>query len=555
MTKMEFNLLDEAWIRVRLPDNSVREVSLTDALLHAHEYVDLAGETPGQDAAVLRLLLSVPLTIFYRVDAEGNAVPLASSDDALLRWRGLWMQGYFPEKPVRKYLTKWHERFWLFHPERPFWQVPEAAIGTEYKASKLNGEISESDNKARLFPLYAGEQKNMLTYAQAARWLLYVNAFDDTSSKPKGKNLPSVGAGWMGKIGFIQAEGKNLFETLLLNMTMLKDGKELWSEPRPCWELDEPRSGERTEIPVPDNFAQLLTLQSRRLLLRQEGGKVIGLTLLGGDFFQKENAFTEQMTIWRSVKAKKNEPINYVPQRHDASKKFWREFPSVFCEANGSRKPGIVQWIELLHRMLQKPHIVESKQLIHFKTVGTLYGDKDFFANDCYADSLSFQMKILDEMERRWRSRITGEIEKCETAARYVGELRRDLAVAGGFSYSDKTKGVLDKMTESVRSDFYFIVDEPFRQWLQSIDTEDDLDEKMEEWQRKCRNLAMTMGRRLVQESGSTALTGRMVEITKGKKELWTSAKAYNRFQYKMRKLYPQNKEEGGVLNGKTAGN
>ena len=73
MVKMEFNLLDEAWIRVRLPDNSVREVSLTDALLHAHEYVDLAGETPTQEAALLRLLLSIPLTIFYRVDEEGNA--------------------------------------------------------------------------------------------------------------------------------------------------------------------------------------------------------------------------------------------------------------------------------------------------------------------------------------------------------------------------------------------------------------------------------------------------------------------------------------------------
>ena len=64
MKEIEFNLLTELWVRVRLPDNSVQEVSLTDALLHAQDYVDLAGEMPTQDAAMLRLLLAVLFTVF-----------------------------------------------------------------------------------------------------------------------------------------------------------------------------------------------------------------------------------------------------------------------------------------------------------------------------------------------------------------------------------------------------------------------------------------------------------------------------------------------------------
>ena len=56
MQEIEFNLLTEPWVRVRLPDNTVQEVSLTDALVHAQEYMDLAGEMPTQDAAMLRLL-------------------------------------------------------------------------------------------------------------------------------------------------------------------------------------------------------------------------------------------------------------------------------------------------------------------------------------------------------------------------------------------------------------------------------------------------------------------------------------------------------------------
>ena len=83
---MEFNLLEEPWIRVRTPECTLKEVSLTDALLHAHEYAGLAGELPTQDVAVLRLLLAVLQTVFYRVDPEGNPSPLEDEEEAIDRW-------------------------------------------------------------------------------------------------------------------------------------------------------------------------------------------------------------------------------------------------------------------------------------------------------------------------------------------------------------------------------------------------------------------------------------------------------------------------------------
>ena len=76
MQEIEFNLLTEPWVRVRLPDNTVQEVSLTDALVHAQEYMDLAGEMPTQDAAMLRLLLAVLFTAFSRVTEVGEPEPL-----------------------------------------------------------------------------------------------------------------------------------------------------------------------------------------------------------------------------------------------------------------------------------------------------------------------------------------------------------------------------------------------------------------------------------------------------------------------------------------------
>lgn len=544
MQEIEFNLLDEPWLPVRLPDNTVKEVSLTDALLHAHEYIDLAGEMPTQDAAVLRLLLAVLITVFYRVDAQGTPDPVEDKKKAFARWQELWQPGRLPVAPIRDYLAQWHDRFWLFHPDRPFWQVPQAKGGTAYGAAKLNGEMSESSNKLRLFSAYSGTGKTELTYAQAARWLLCVNGYDDTSAKPKGKGLPSVGAGWLGKIGFIQAQGHNLFETLLLNLTMLKDGTEIWQENIPCWELETPRSAERCEIAQPDGLAQLLTLQSRRLLLQRTGDRVTGFSLLGGDFFPRENAFAEQMTIWRQPPDKTGKVV-FVPRRHDASKQFWREFPAVFCEGDSAKKPGVVLWVEKLQS--RRLNLLDPHRSICFKISGVQYGDKDFFINDSFCDTLTFHTSLLDAMETGLRDRIRLEIENCEQTALQIGNLARDLATAAG----DKN----DTASSAARAQYYFTIDQPFRRWLQSIDpAKGGVEEKITQWEETARTLAQQMGQQMVKASGDAAIVGRKVVLNAGKKNetsyLCTAPRAYNIFLARLRKIYPkeEQQEQGGTV-------
>ena len=528
MQEMEFNLLEEPWIRVRKPDCTVEEVSLTDALLRSHEYADLAGELPTQDVAVLRLLLAVLQTVFYRVDLEGRDAPLQEEDDALERWGLLWERRRLPEKPIREYLDAWRDRFWLFHPERPFYQVNEAQIGTEYGAKKLNGEISESENKYRLFQSYAGRKKNSLTYRQAARWLLYLNGFDDTSSKPKGKNLPSVGAGWLGKLGLLLAQGKTLAETLLLNLTLLKDGRELWDPPHPYWESDQPRTGERTEIPQPKDQAALLTLQSRRLILHREEGAVKGYRLLGGDFFQKENAFCEQMTLWRKSQEKKNAPIVFSPVRHDPSKQMWREFPLAFSAELSAHTPGIVGWVTALGELLGKGTLVK------FESVGVVYGDKDFFVNDAFVDSLTFHRDLLDAMGVGSVSKICREIENCEQIARAVGNLAQEVAKAGG--------GNGEGLSEVAKERFYFAIDQPFRRWLSGLDPEGDVEEAVSEWREQAKKIARQVGQALVEEAGPAALVGRR-ETVKEKVYFHAAPKAFNWFLRELRTIYG---EKGG---------
>ena len=535
MEQIEFNLLKEPWIRVRKPDCTVQEVSLTDALLCAHEFQDLAGELPTQDVALLRLMLAVLQTVFYRFDPEGNEAPVQSSGEALSRWRALWQMQRFPEKPIREYLDKWRERFWLFHPDRPFYQIPQARIGTEYGAAKLNGEVSESGNKLRLFATYAKQEKTAMTYAQAARWLLYINGFDDTSAKPKGKGLPSVGAGWLGRLGLLLAQGRNLMETLMLNLILLRDDGSIWEAPLPCWELEQPRCGERTQIPQPENAAQLLTLQSRRLLLQREGGLVTGYSLLGGDFFDRENAFCEQMTLWRKTQEKKNAPAFHQPRRHDPEKQFWREFPDAFPQDGEAHTPGIVRWIT----RLQGERCLERQRMVHFKSVGVVYGDKDFFVNDAFCDTLTFHLQLLDEMSRPCRKRVIAEIQNCEKLADQVGKLANRLAMAAG------DEGI--SQVRMAKEQFYFEIDQPFRRWLYQLDPQEDIDAAVESWREQAKRIARARGYAMVEAAGTSALVGRSVKDTKekDKKIYYCAPKAYHWFLYGVNQVY---REGGGSI-------
>ena len=175
MNETEFNLLDEPWIRVMDDNCQIKEVSLTDALLNAHKYKTLKGEMPTQDIVILRLMLAIVHTVFSRVDADSNEAELEEEDDAVDRWESLCSNRKLPETPVRESLEKWHERFLLFHPEKPFGQMAGLTYGTEYGAPKLNGEISESNHKVRVFSPYFGDTKESLTFSEAARWLLTLN--------------------------------------------------------------------------------------------------------------------------------------------------------------------------------------------------------------------------------------------------------------------------------------------------------------------------------------------------------------------------------------------
>ncbi len=80
----KFNLIDEPWVSVMTNDKGeTQEVSLAEIFQNAQQYKALAGDSPTQDFAVLRVLLAILHTVFSRFDAEGNAYNYFEIDEQL----------------------------------------------------------------------------------------------------------------------------------------------------------------------------------------------------------------------------------------------------------------------------------------------------------------------------------------------------------------------------------------------------------------------------------------------------------------------------------------
>lgn len=539
---MDYNLIDEPWIRVIDARSTVHEVSLKEALLGAHLYTGLKGELPTQDVAVMRLMLAVMYRIFLRVGPDGKEDPVTDQEGAFARWKALWDCGKLPEGPVSGYLDKWHDRFWLFHETRPFYQAPKARrLKEPCRGRKLNGAIAESGNKTRLFAERTGESMDALTYPEAARWLVNLIAFDDTSGKaPRGQGLPSPGAGWLGRLGLVFAEGNSLFETLMLNFPLLKNAEEVWGDGIPTWEPDEAKSEERTKIDAPKTPAELLTLQSRRVLLFNEGGTVNKYNAVGGDYFDSANVEAEQMTVW-NTKKEKDGSVEYTPRRHNPSRQLWRMLPELFWGKGDGQMPGVAIWSSALAERGLHPLAGGN---VRYSIASVQYHSKDNAVDDIYGDSIEFPGNFLKPENRDWVDMAEEELKKCEKAALCLRFLDESLLKAAGV----RPASARDKAQANLQ--FYDRIEAPFRRWLRSLGPGSsasgagDIHEKEMEWENEVVKTTIDIGEEAIERTGMPAFTGRMIKDD----GYYALSDSWRHFLFSIRAIFPWFKVEAPAL-------
>lgn len=538
--EMRFNLLDEPWIRVLTDEMETKEVSLKELFRDAHHYRRIAGEMPTQDFAVLRVLLAIAITVFYRYDANGNEDEFDEDslpEDVLKRWKEYWDKEQFNIDVFSDYLEKYRDRFWLFHPKTPFFQTAELAklkkIGTDYPFISVMGNIKESNNKATKhhFSVTDGNALNELSLGEVTRWLINLNAFG-VNVKTKnldGKNVPT-GVGRLGQLGIIYIHGNNVFQSIMLNLKVLRDNGGIWGKSRPVWEKN-PTYEPGIKISPPDNLPEIYTIQSRRMLLTtdENSGQITGVRVTGGEFYETTEDFNEPMTIWRGDTDKKTGITTYKPRLHDISRFSWQEFPDIIPqEESGGHTSGIVTWAALL----RKCRLIDKKKNITFITTGITYDSSmKYTLVNCLYDNIRFSGELLEDKGSVWVTRIKNEITLCEeVVSKPIYFFATDISQIV-YGSKDGTKDIKNRLSR----EFYFRLNSPFRDWLVGIDPDEDDESVIVSWRDKSRRIALQTVRDFVKDMSSEIFHSREKSVPE----------AVNQYEREIWKIYPSDKKEG----------
>lgn len=538
---VSFNLIDEPWVRIRDEEGEEREVSLLELFRQAPHIKCLANDLPTQDFAILRVLLAI---------LQRSILPtLDEDDDPIVVWGDLWNAPELPVSSICEYLDKWRFRFDLFDEGNPFMQVAglRTAKDDYSDIKKIVADIPDGD---MLFSLRTGEGAKTLSYAEAARWLIHVQAFDTAGIKSgtigdprvkSGKSYP-IGTGWAGSLGGLYFEGLTLFETLLLNCIAYDiDGGDLFSDDDlPCWERSVENAGVDDRFPT--GKLDLYTWQSRRVRLIPENGRVVGAVLTNGDKLEPRNMQQyEPMTAWRRSQAQEKKlkiSLVYLPRVHQSDRALWLGLDSVFGDDSVDRhpstlKPGLEKWVS---RLADEGCLLGRERLLRVRAVGFEYGTQNSIIANLIDDSIELSAFLLSSDGKSLVSLAQECARLTSDAVFALGAFAGNLCLASGGSGADEVKGA----RQSARARAFFEIDSSFRLWLASLDEGSDVNAERDRWRRLARSIIKANAANLLRGLASGAIVGAPARSGAGKNIGWmTASRAETIFNAALKKALP----------------
>lgn len=326
-----FNLIYEPWLPCILNDGQYVELGLLECLKSAHRIHEIYAESPLINAALYRLLIAIIQRVLGPKDWRS--------------WRDLWLKGSFSEEPLRKYFENWDERFYLFHPERPFYQKQDDRV----KPKSLINLVHQfsSGNNPTLFDHHIEESDVDIAFSEAARFLITSQSYGlaGLSGIPQKFTDGSCSRG----IIFL-VEGENLFETIILNTFKYPDESGIDIFPQddmPAWEMDDPFKLERE---IPSGLLDLLTWQNRLIyfiLDNDDGNNIINkMTVAPG--LRLDANIIDPMKVYRIDEKRGNLVLRFHEERV-----LWRD-SAVLLNLNPDRKTKPPKSLEWLAYMIEK---------------------------------------------------------------------------------------------------------------------------------------------------------------------------------------------------------
>lgn len=528
----DFSLLNEPWIVARYLHGEVKEVSLRDLLKDAEQIERILGEVATQGAAIFRLVLAIAMCSQRWPNEDGTINPIT-----IERWKELWDDPQQLLTDMSLYLDDYEAEFNLFDPQHPFMQVADLHTAKN-ELSPVGKIVADIPDGEPFFTVRRGESAQSLSFAEAARWLVHTQAYDTSGIKsgavgdPRvkgGKGYP-IGTGWAGQLGLILIEGKNLAQSLLLNLVaddfypIIAIDNPDPSRDLPPWERDPDTAsvrGTSPNDPVDGKYepevmgpVDILTWQSRRVRLHTQGKRVTGVVLAQGDKISPQDKWSvEPMTAWRyskpqSLKAKRDV---YMPKAHYAEQFSWQGLPAIVAQLSGVvenrnkeevpqfRAASVIRWVGYL---LERGYVPDSG-LLPLQTVGIVYGSQSASYEALVDDRLLLPPQVVESGLNESHRVLQAAFTATEDVVRAVSQFAVNLSeAAGGSPDTDMRRSIRSRVAERC----YFDLNEDFRIWMASLAK--DLAGAKQKWKEILQRLAWQQEQELMRSSSLRAFEG-----------------------------------------------
>ena len=310
-----FNLIDEKWIPVRFRDGRRDELGIWETLKFANTIEAIEDASPLVVAAVHRFLLA----LLYRALEGPTDIDKAKS---------LFASG-LPLDIIESYLAKWRGRFWLFDDEFPFGQNPNVPKDQIEPWTKLTAEYNATSNKV-LFDHTDAKDPGEKGPEECARWILSSMNFSISGGRGYYPS-PSPNA-----IICIPM-GANLEKTLIYCLVPYQN-RAIADDDRAQWERTPPRLPLANPKRAPKGYADILTWQSRFLLLEEtDSGRVRQMAFVAGEGFENTTKARDTMQPYREDKE-----LGLLPIQFREGRGTWRDYDSLI-PGEGEHPPMTIE--------------------------------------------------------------------------------------------------------------------------------------------------------------------------------------------------------------------
>ena len=540
MEEPRFNLVDEAWILARLKSGEVVELSLGDYFKRVYEIDRIQTDNPLTDTAIL----GVVLVIFARASFLADSI---DTSDGPAQWiRQMREPDANNLAAVLGYLEIFKDRFWLVGGDRPFMQVYDlhTAKGDTKPVSRLI-----LDSESEYFSVRAEKTLDSLSFAEAARYLLAIQAWDYSGIKSgavgdprvrSGRGFP-LGVGWYGTTGKVIVHGTNMMETLLYCLDYDQLTSKSFKYDLPVWERPDPdtaapraytggSAAAYKEEPGPaSGMCEILTWQSRRIRLHHDDERVTSVLVANGDKWFDRNTYTDPLTGYRYSKnqSSKTEQV-WMPQAHSAERTLWRGADALLTrltpESDKQNKPAPVI------RQLGLGRYFPADAEVMVQLVGVEYGNNNSVIENVVSDSITLELSLLTDEGVSASQMVRENIQTTMDAAIALGQFAGQLLQAAGREYefrADATEALLNRMEDA------------FRLWLADQRASEDIAEKKKEWQSRVRAVITRESDLLKYSAGPKAMLGTFGKDPAGNEVLYNVARAERLLHARLRKIIP----------------